>query len=93
MSSNESVVAMMTGAPQVTTMGDHTCGSSGNPKILQLPLDITVTLPRWIDFLPDGTPLDEKGVQPSQRFNTKPESFQGDRDELLSAALEKLRKP
>ena len=64
MSSNESFVAMMSGAPQVTIMGDHTCGSSGNPRMVHLPMDIKVSVPKWIDYLPDGTPLDERGFQP-----------------------------
>src|SRR5207253_963697 len=92
MSSNESFVAMMSGAPprQLTIMGDHTCGSSGNPRIVQLPLDMTVSVPRWIDYLPDGTPLDEKGFIPADKFIPKPGAFEGERDDLLSAALERL---
>jgi hypothetical protein len=91
MSSNESFIGMMTGATNVTTMGDHTCGSSGNPKMLNLPLGITVSLPRWIDGLPDGTPLDERGFQPQVKFEPKPGAFEGERDDLLVAALERLR--
>ena len=90
MSSNESFIGMMTGDPQVTTMGDHTCGSSGNPKIIQLPLDITVSVPRWIDYLPDGTPLDERGFQPQVPFKPTPGAFEGERDDLLTAALDRL---
>ncbi|HLH54075.1 MAG TPA: S41 family peptidase [Verrucomicrobiae bacterium] len=91
MSSNESFIAMMSGAQQVTIMGDHTCGSSGNPKIIYLPLDITVSVPRWIDYLPDGTPLDERGFQPQLVFETSPGAFEGLRDDLLTAALGRLR--
>ncbi|MGH7967317.1 MAG: S41 family peptidase [Limisphaerales bacterium] len=92
MSSNESFVAMMSGDPDLTTMGDHTCGSSGNPRMLELPLDITVSVPRWIDYLPDGSPLDERGFQPQVPFKPKPGAFEGNRDDLLSAALERLRR-
>jgi Peptidase family S41/Tricorn protease C1 domain len=92
MSSNESFIGMMTGNPAVTTMGDHTCGSSGNPQIINLPLDMTVSVPRWIDYLPDGTPLDEHGFQPQVAFTAAPEAFQGARDDLLTAALERLRR-
>ncbi|HVV71586.1 MAG TPA: hypothetical protein VHI52_08825, partial [Verrucomicrobiae bacterium] len=84
-------VAMMSGDPDLTTMGDHTCGSSGNPKLVQLPLDITVSVPRWIDYLPDGSPLDERGFQPQVPFKPQPGAFDGERDDLLSAALERLR--
>jgi hypothetical protein len=90
-SSNESFVAMMTGATNVTTMGAHTAGSSGNPVELKLPLDITVGVPVWITYLPDGTPLDERGIQPQIKFEPQPGAFEGDRDDLLEAALERLR--
>jgi C-terminal processing protease CtpA/Prc len=90
MSSNESFIGMMTGDPLVTTMGDHTCGSSGNPVVVQLPLDMTVSLPQWIDYLPDGRPLDERGFQPKIPFEPGPGAFEGDRDDLLAAALARL---
>ncbi len=91
MSSNESFVGMMTGDPEVTTMGDHTCGSSGNPEIIHLPLDLTVSVPQWIDYLPDGTPLDERGFQPQIFFKPRSGAFENERDDLLAAALERLR--
>ena len=91
MSSNESFIAMMSGAQQVTVMGDHTCGSSGNPEIIHLPLDMTVSVPRWIDYLPDGTPLDERGFQPQIVFHPSLGAFEGERDDLLTAALARLR--
>ncbi len=91
MSSNESFIAMMTGDPQAVTMGDHTAGSSGNPKIVQLPLDMTVSVPQWIDYLPDGTLLDEHGITPDIPFTAAPEAFEGARDALLSPALERLK--
>ena len=90
MSSNESFIGMMTGDPEVTTMGDHTCGSSGNPEIVRLPLDMTVSVPQWIDHLPDGTVLDERGFQPQVPFYPAPGAFEGDRDDLLTAALARL---
>ena len=92
MSSNESFIGMMTGDPEVTTMGDHTCGSSGNPEIVQLPFDMTVSVPQWIDYLPDGTPLDEHGFQPQIPFKPAPGAFEGDQDDLLTAALARLSK-
>jgi len=92
MSSNESFIAMMSGDPDITIMGDRTCGSSGNPRIVKLPFDMTVSVPRWIDYLQDGKPLDERGFQPQIRFEPKPGAFEGDHDDLLTAALERLRK-
>ncbi len=91
MSSNESFVGMMTGEPEVTTMGDHTCGSSGNPKIIHLPLEMTVSVPQWIDYRPDGTTLDEHGFQPQIPFIPTSGAFEGNRDDLLTAALARLR--
>jgi hypothetical protein len=91
MSSNESFIAMMSGDSNAVIMGDHTCGSSGNPEIVSLPLDMTVSVPRWIDYLPDGTPLDERGFQPQIRFQAMPGAFEGDRDDLLAAAIERLK--
>jgi hypothetical protein len=91
MSSDESFIGMMTGDPKVTTMGDHTCGSSGNPEKLRLPMDITVSVPRWIDYRPDGIPLDERGFEPQIPFKPGPGAFEGDRDDLLTAALARLR--
>jgi len=91
MSSGESFVGMMMGAANVTTMGDHTCGSSGNPQVLDLPMEMTVGVPRWIDYLPDGTPLDEHGFRPQIPFTPAPDGLSGNRDDLLSAALERLR--
>ena len=92
MSSNESFVGMMTGDPDATTMGDRTCGSSGNPKLVRLPLDLVVRVPQWIDYLPDGTPLDEHGFQPQIPFKATEGAFDGNRDDLLTAALDRLRK-
>jgi C-terminal processing protease CtpA/Prc len=91
MSSNESFVAMMSGVPGIVIMGDHTRGSSGNPRDVHLPMDITVSVPQWIDYLPDGTVLDERGFQPQVPFQPAPGAFQGKRDDLLTAALDRLR--
>jgi C-terminal processing protease CtpA/Prc len=90
MSSNESFIAMMVECPQVVTMGDRTCGSSGNPRMLDLPAGITVSLPQWIDILIDGEPLDERGVEPHMMFEGKPEAFEGEHDDLLDAAIDRM---
>jgi hypothetical protein len=71
-------------------MGDHTCGSSGNPEFIHLPLDMTAGVPRWIDYLPDGTLLDERGFQPQIPFQPAPGAFAGERDDLLTVALKRL---
>jgi C-terminal processing protease CtpA/Prc len=45
----------------------------------------------WIAYLPDGTPLDERGIQPQIKFEPQAGAFEGSHDDLLSAALEHLR--
>jgi hypothetical protein len=90
--SAESFIGMMTGDPQVTTMGDHSCGLSGYPETIHLPFDMTVSVPKWIDYLPDGTLLEDRGFQPQVPFKPGPGAFQGDRDDLLAAALARLSK-
>ena len=90
-SSDESFVGMMTGPTNVTTMGDHTCGASGNPETVQLPFGMTVTVSTWIDYLPDGSLLEGHGFQPQIPFTATANSFTGTNDALLSAALDILR--
>jgi peptidase S41-like protein/tricorn protease-like protein len=90
MSSNESFAKMMGQCPNVTLMGDRTRGSSGNPKVVQLPMNMAFSVPQWIDYLPDGTPLDEHGVHPDIWFEPESGAFEGQRDDLLQAALNRL---
>ncbi|MFC1794211.1 S41 family peptidase [Planctomycetota bacterium] len=88
----ESFCAMMAACPNVTTMGDHTRGSTGFPVQFKLGGGIEIHVPQWIAYLPDGQVIDGHGVIPDVPFVSKPDSFTGDRDELLSMALERLRK-
>jgi hypothetical protein len=90
-SSDESFIGMMTGATNVTTMGDHSGGASGNPETIQLAFGMTVTVSTWIDYLPDGTLFEWRGFQPQIPFIPAPGAFTGTRDDLLSAALDRLR--
>jgi hypothetical protein len=92
LSANESFCAQMSVCPQVTTMGDHTRGSTGFPMEFNLSAQITARIPQWIAYLPDGQLFDERGVQPDVLFEGNKQSFTGNRDELMSMALERLRK-
>ncbi|MBC8470460.1 MAG: HEAT repeat domain-containing protein [Planctomycetes bacterium] len=92
LSANESFCAQMSVCPQVRTMGDHTRGSTGFPIEFNLPAEITARIPQWIAYLPDGQLFDERGVQPDVLFEGNGNSFTGNRDELMSMALERLRK-
>jgi len=88
----ESFCAMMAACPNVTTMGDHTRGSTGFPIPFKLEGGIEIYIPQWIAYLPDGQVIDGQGVLPDVPFVPKPNSFTGDRDELLSMALGRLGK-
>jgi Peptidase family S41 len=92
MSSAESFLLMLAQAPQVTTLGDRSAGSSANPRRLDVAGRITVNLPRWLDMLPDGTPLDEKGVPPDVAVDAPAKSMSDTSDGVLQAALDRLRK-
>ena len=92
LSANESFCAQMSVCPQVTTMGDHTRGSTGFPMEFNLPAQITARIPQWIAYLPDGQLFDERGVQPDILFEGNKQSFTGNKDELMSMALGRLRK-
>lgn len=91
MSSAESFALMLAQAPQATTLGDRTAGSSANPRRVETGLNITVNLPRWIDRLPDGRPLEPGGIEPQVHVKAAPEAFTPRSDPVLFCALEKLR--
>lgn len=92
MSSAESLVAMLGTLPTVTTMGDATAGSSGNPELVDLGHGIVVNVPRWIDLDTAGKPNEDAGIAPKVPFAPTPTSFTSDSDALVTAALERLRK-
>ena len=92
MSSAESMALMFAQCPQVTTMGDRTGGSSGNPRQLALACGITVNLPRWLDMDPSGHPIEHIGVRPQKLIAAKPEDFTAERDPVLQAAFDALKR-
>lgn len=91
MSSAESFALMLAQCPQVTTMGDNTAGSSGNPRQIKLPGSISVNLPRWIDMDPGGKPIDTVGIEPKVKLTIASTDFTGNVDPVLDAALKRLR--
>ena len=91
-SSAESMALMFAQCPQVTTMGDKTGGSSGNPRTIELEGGIVVNLPRWNDMDPAGNPIENVGVAPKVRIEAKSEDFTALKDPVLDAALAYLRK-
>jgi hypothetical protein len=91
LSSAESLAAMFAQCENVTTMGTATGGSSANPRRIELDCGITVNLPRWLDLLPDGTPIERHGVQPQIKLDHLPDAFTAERDPVFEAALARLR--
>jgi C-terminal processing protease CtpA/Prc len=91
-SSGEGFAQMMRVLPHVTTVGLPTRGSSGNPG----PVDVgetglVVYYSRWVDLLPDGTPIEGKGVPPAVTVDEPAASYQTG-DPTLEKGLEVLRK-
>lgn len=91
MSSAESLAAMFGECPGATTLGSATAGSSANPRRLELAHGIVVNLPRWLDMLPDGTPLERHGVIPDVRLDHPADAFRDDRDPVFEGAVAALR--
>lgn len=90
MSSCESFVLMMKHAPDCTLVGENTYGSSGNPRPRDLGNGVTVFLSSWKDMLPDGSPLEGKGIAPDVPVKSTPADFQA-ADPVLAAALKVAR--
>ncbi|NUN52671.1 MAG: S41 family peptidase, partial [Planctomycetaceae bacterium] len=63
-SSGEGFAQMMAAIPGAVLLGQPTAGQSGNPRPLELPNGVVVSFSRWISLLPDGTPIEGKGVPP-----------------------------
>ena len=90
-SSAESFALMLAVCPDVTSMGDRTGGSSGNPMRVELSGAIAVKVPRWNDMTPDGTPIEDNGVQPEVPVKADAAAF-ASKDPVTEAALAALRK-
>ena len=63
-SSGEGMAMMFKCLPHVTLVGQPTRGSSGNPQPVPLPNGTDVWFSRWVAQLPDGTPIEGRGVPP-----------------------------
>ena len=87
-SSCEAFLLMMKQVSQCTLMGEKSYGSSGNPQPVSLSNGVTVFLPSWVAFTPDGDPFEGKGLSPDVHV-----AFPGDamdEDPLINAALDFL---
>ncbi|QDV50480.1 S41 family peptidase [Gimesia fumaroli] len=92
MSSAEAFVLMLAECPNVTTLGDRTAGSSGNPRKIDAGAGIIVNLPRWIPLDVNGKSFDTVGVPPDIKVQAAPNEFTRTEDPVLTAALKRLRK-
>ncbi len=90
MSSAESLVLMLAQAPNVTTLGDHTAGSSGNPRSLELTHGIVVNVPRWVDLDHEGQPIDGVGVAPQVSVAYEGPGDFRNADPVIEAAIQRL---
>jgi hypothetical protein len=90
-SSGEGFAKMLAALPHVTTVGLPTRGSSGNPGPVAVGgTGLTVYFSRWVDMLPDGTPVEGKGVPPAVRVEAPADAYK-DADPTLAKGLEVLR--
>src|SRR5205823_5468072 len=90
-SSGEGFAQMMKCLPQVTTVGVRTRGSSGNPRPFKLPgVEVTVSYSRWVDMMPDGSPIEGAGIAPDIECDFPAEAYK-DKDPTWEKALQLLR--
>ncbi len=89
-SSCESLVLMLKGAPRVVTVGARTFGSSGNPRPSLLANGVTVWLSSWEDLTVDGRPVEGAGVEPDVKIECEVDEFQT-RDPVLERGLKEVR--
>ncbi len=92
----EAFVAMLATIPTVTTMGGPTAGANGTPEPLDLSssvgFELVVQVPTSNGLDASGKSFADVGLLPKVAFAPKPTSFTSDSDDLLTAALERLRK-
>lgn len=89
-SAAESFVLAMRALPNVTVVGDVTGGGSGNPLQREMPNGWTFTISRWIEWAPNGTTHEGRGLEPDLPAHI-PESLLGTVDPILQAAIQHLR--
>lgn len=92
----ESFVQMLATIPTVTTMGAPTAGANGKPEPLDLGssmgFELIVQVPTSNALDASGKSTADAGLSPKVAFVPKPTSFTSDSDDLVTAALERLRK-
>lgn len=89
-SSAESFVLMMKHGGNAKLFGSATGGSSGRPIAHELGNGVTVYLPSWEDQAPDGTPLQNHGIDPDVAVRTTMRDLRQS-DAVLEAAVKHLQ--
>lgn len=74
----------------ITTMGDYTYGSTGQPMLLRLPGGGTARICTKRDTYPDGREFVGYGVQPDIRVAKTLDDMLTEQDSVLSMAIKKL---
>ncbi|MBD3175131.1 MAG: hypothetical protein GF320_08115, partial [Armatimonadia bacterium] len=90
MSSAEAFVLMLRQAPNVTTMGAPTAGSSGNPEDVQMGGGVVVRVPRWLALTPNGQPFEGEGIPPDIPVPVTADELAGGSDPVLARAIEEM---
>jgi hypothetical protein len=67
-SSGEALAQMFAAIPGAILAGLPTAGQSGNPQPADLPGGGAVIFSRWVNLMPDGTPLEGRGVLPHREI-------------------------
>src|SRR5262245_15793769 len=89
-SSNESFVAAMRELANVTVVGDTTGGATANPQTFTLPLGVSYTVSRWIEYTVSGQVIEDQGIAPAVFVPASAADFQAGRDPVLDWALARL---
>jgi C-terminal processing protease CtpA/Prc len=90
MSSNESFILMMSSLQNVTTIGDTTRGSSGNPQEYSLEDGTKYKISSWVAYKADQTILEDVGIFPDIVIDPSQSIING-RDMVLERAIEILQ--
>jgi C-terminal processing protease CtpA/Prc len=90
MSSNEAFILMMSALDHVTTIGDTTRGSSGNPQEYSLEDGTKYMISSWVAHRADKTPFEDIGLFPDLPIPAS-ESIFNNHDRVLKKAIEILK--
>jgi hypothetical protein len=85
-SSTENFILAMRELPNVTVVGDTTGGGSGNPATFALGGGWSYSVPRWIEYTPQGEVVEWNGIAPRTVIAATAADFAAGRDPVLDYA-------